>query len=310
MLRHFTTLCIIVVGLGFIHYQFFKHAPESRVAGSTVYQKLTDEVTGINASLQKLAARLFNIPSSSPQTESVPDEIIIPDNSVKDRSVLNVENILYYTNLERTSRGLRSLKWSAKLTRSSNGKSIDMFRNQYFAHTSPVDSKKDFSSFIDAQSYSFARASENLAMGEFSTAKEVVDAWMNSPSHRTNILYPDYYDIGASVQNGTMRGGRVVMIVQHFGTPKTACPSISSTTLVALQSIQKDATTSKQSALTLEQKINTEESKLSENELDDLIGVYNATIRTYNSLVEEFQGLTIKYNEQVKKYDDCIKKLR
>ena len=49
---------------------------------------------------------------------------------------------------------------------------------------------------------------ENLARGQ-KTPKEVVDAWMRSPSHRDAILNPDYADLGIGVSAGYW--------VQHFG---------------------------------------------------------------------------------------------
>ena len=38
-------------------------------------------------------------------------------------------------------------------------------------------------------------AGENIAKG-YSTPERVVDAWMNSPGHRANILNPSYTMIG------------------------------------------------------------------------------------------------------------------
>lgn len=226
-----------------------------------------------------------------------------------DRTVLTTTNILYFTNLERTKRGLRPIKWNAKLTRSANAKSRDMFINQYFAHKSPIDPKKDFAYFIDNELYEFVRVSENLAMGEFSTSQEVVNAWMQSPTHRENILFPDYEHIGVSVQSGTMKGQPLAMIVQHFGISRKACPPISQTTQETLQTIESQAQAFKQTAAQLDKKINDPSLKLSEKELDDLIATYNVTIRNYNALAIEFKQLSDTYNKAVALYDSCIKKL-
>lgn len=310
MIRNFITIIIVIAGLVYTRYQFFHHDRiPPQIAGGTVYQAIRQDLAELTEKLQTMTEKLFST-SSEPQVEPAPETSNTPlETKNTNRSILNAENILYFTNKERTTRGLSPLKFNAKLTRSANAKSKDMFVYQYFAHTSPKDGKKDFSSFIDHESYRFARVSENLAMGEFTTAQEVVTAWMNSPSHRVNILYADYAEIGASVQAGTMNGQKVSMIVQHFGTPISACPSVSSVTRDALQAVQQTALSSKTTALNLEKQINDQESTMTDTEIDSLIDIYNATIRTYNGLVEEFQELTDTYNEQVKKYDDCIKKL-
>ena len=41
---------------------------------------------------------------------------------------------------------------------------------------------------------------ENVAAGQ-TTPAGVVSAWMNSPTHRANIIYPDFYDIGIGFVN-------------------------------------------------------------------------------------------------------------
>lgn len=304
-------IAILIIGISLTQYQLFHHGKIVSVLSETlVNTKVYTELKTLNEKLISLSATFLKL-NQRPlpeKTLDTSDELPVDTSKPIDRSVLNSENILYYTNLERTKRGLKPLKFSAKLTRSATAKNNDMFANQYFAHESPVDSKKGFAYFIDNESYDFVRVSENLAMGDFDTAKSVVDAWMNSPSHRVNILYPDYQNIGVNVRTGNLKGSQVVMIVQHFGIPKNACPSVSESMLKTLQSIEQDALTSKKTAQDLEQKIN-QDSNANSDELDNLIGMYNSTIRKYNNLVIEFQKISQEYNEQVKEYDDCIKKL-
>lgn len=310
MIRNLFFLIILVLGLGLMQYHIFDGKNLSAAFSDDItYTRIKNQLTDLNTRLQVVSSKLFSHTITEPSVEEDPVEEIVPDTKTTDRSILNSDNILYFTNLERTKRGLKTLKFSSKLTRSANAKSRDMFAYQYFAHTSPSDSKKTFAYFIDNESYSFARISENLAMGEFETAQQVVNAWMNSPDHRANILFPDYREIGASVQTSRMNGDTVVMIVQHFGIPKNACPSVSESMLESIQSIEQEAGLSKKTAADLEKKINAPNSNLSDEALDELIGVYNTAIRKYNSLVSQFQQFSAEYNSQVKKYDDCIKSL-
>jgi uncharacterized protein YkwD len=55
----------------------------------------------------------------------------------------------------------------------------------------------------------FARAAENIALGQTS-AQQVVSDWMNSPGHRRNILDPNLKDLGVGYFNGYW--------TQNFGT--------------------------------------------------------------------------------------------
>lgn len=54
---------------------------------------------------------------------------------------------------------------------------------------------------------------ENIAYG-YTSAKEVMRAWMNSPGHRENILRPQYRRIGLGLQSDA--NGRIYW-VQNFG---------------------------------------------------------------------------------------------
>ena len=226
-----------------------------------------------------------------------------------DRTVINPDNIIYFTNIERKKLGLAPLSWSAKLTRSARAKSQDMFANQYFAHKSPVDPDKDFGYFIQKQSYDFARVSENLAMGGFDSAQQVVDSWMKSPGHRANIVFSGYRDIGVSAQTGMMNGQQVVIIVQHFGLTKNTCPIISSTAEENLKTIQAQAEAFKANVQDLGKQINDENSHLTNDEMDNLVLLYNTAIRDYNDIAAKFTTMVNEYNQAVQDYDNCIKNL-
>ena len=49
----------------------------------------------------------------------------------------------------------------------------------------------------NAVGYNYAWLGENIAFN-YPDAPSVVNAWMNSPEHRANILNPNYTDIGVS----------------------------------------------------------------------------------------------------------------
>lgn len=112
--------------------------------------------------------------------------------------------VIRLCNLERTKRGLAPLKTNWQLSRVARYKSQDMINKNYFSHTSPTYG----SPFTMMQSFGlrFSSAGENIAYGQ-RTPQEVVNAWMNSPGHRANILSQTYTEIGvgaAKKSNGTL----------------------------------------------------------------------------------------------------------
>lgn len=127
---------------------------------------------------------------------------------------IRVEELLNLTNQKRVEAGLAPLKLNQELSQAAAGKAADMFGNNYWAHNSP--SGKTPWDFINGAGYAYSVAGENLAKN-FSNSAGVVDAWMNSPSHKENILRPQYADIGFAVVNGTLNGEETTLVVQMFG---------------------------------------------------------------------------------------------
>ena len=92
-----------------------------------------------------------------------------------------------------------------------------MFEKGYWAHNAP-DGATPWD-FIHGEGYRYTYAGENLAR-DFSYSKDVVDAWMASPSHRDNLMRPEYQEIGFAVVNGTLNGSETTLVVQMFGTKR------------------------------------------------------------------------------------------
>lgn len=133
-------------------------------------------------------------------------------------SDITVDQTLVLTNQERAKSGLAPLSLNAKLSSAASAKASDMFQNQYWAHVSP--SGKEPWSFITASGYSYRLAGENLAR-DFNHTTDMVIAWMNSPTHRANIMNGRYTEIGLAVVNGQLQGIDTTLVVQMFGAPNT-----------------------------------------------------------------------------------------
>ena len=120
------------------------------------------------------------------------------------------------TNEERAQNNVGPLVQNDLLTQAAQLKAEDMATHEYFAHTSP-DGKTPWYWFNQV-GYSYSSAGENLAVNFFES-DDVARAWMNSPTHRANIVKENYTEIGIGVASGTYEGKSTVFVAQLFGTP-------------------------------------------------------------------------------------------
>lgn len=136
--------------------------------------------------------------------------------------------IIRLTNLEREKQGLSDVNLDPELSAAAAQKAADMFARDYWAHVSPIGTQPWF--FITAAGYNYRYAGENLAR-DFSDPNSVVTAWMNSPSHRENLLSAKYHDIGVAVVDGKLGGQETTLVVQMFGTKLAYAPQVAKSAL-------------------------------------------------------------------------------
>ncbi len=130
---------------------------------------------------------------------------------------ITVERLLTLTNQKRAEAGLPLLKYNEALSQAAAGKAANMFGENYWAHNSP--SGKTPWDFIIGAGYKYLYAGENLAKN-FSDSDGVVQAWMESPSHKENLLRSQYDEIGFAIVNGRLEGEETTLVVQMFGKPQ------------------------------------------------------------------------------------------
>lgn len=113
-------------------------------------------------------------------------------------------------NKERSSRGMKPLRFDKKQEKAASKHNKVMLRQNCFSHLCPGE--KDLVGRIAAVGYLPCTCTwgiaENLAWGEGpeSTPAKVVTAWMNSPDHRVNILNPKYDEVGIAIDDGSPEG--------------------------------------------------------------------------------------------------------
>ena len=97
-------------------------------------------------------------------------------------------------------------------------KANDMAARGYFAHYSPDGLSPWY--WISKAGYNFSYAGENLAVN-YNESGDVNQAWLNSPTHRANILNNHFTEIGIATARGEYKGQQTTFVVQMFGRPKT-----------------------------------------------------------------------------------------
>ncbi len=139
-------------------------------------------------------------------------------------SSITPQSVLDGINARRLEAGLPILGLSQGLNQAATMKASDMFTLNYWAHNNP--NGREPWDFIKDSGYRYRYAGENLAR-DFGDTNSLVDAWMASPTHRDNIINPQYKEIGIAVVNGTLQGIATTLVVNMFGTPAVSLPQIS-----------------------------------------------------------------------------------
>ena len=129
---------------------------------------------------------------------TVPPPVVEPTvyNETQTAEPFDVEwferRVFELVNYERTSRGLRALEWNDALAAASRVHSYDMARNNFVAHRG-----SDGSMMTDrARRFGFnGTATENVTAGAM-TPERAVQNWMNSTSHRNQLLNRDHVTMG------------------------------------------------------------------------------------------------------------------
>jgi len=104
--------------------------------------------------------------------------------------------VLRLTNIERQKAGLSLLKYNTSLDAGAKQRSIEIIT--HFSHTRP-DGSRFFTVF--GPDFTYRNVGENLGSG-YRTPEQVVNAWMNSTSHRANILNEKFEELSVAITKG------------------------------------------------------------------------------------------------------------
>jgi uncharacterized protein YkwD len=133
--------------------------------------------------------------------------------------------VVALTNADRKAAGISTLQEDPLLDLAAQKKANDMAARGYFSHLSPEGQAPW--QWLSSVGYYFQRAGENLAL-DFSDAKSLESAWMQSPMHRANLLKDNYTRVGVGIAHGMYNGKQSTFIVQFFATPYGTATALAS----------------------------------------------------------------------------------
>lgn len=131
--------------------------------------------------------------------------------------------LLSATNAQRSAYGVSTLTINSKLNSAAQAKANDMVNRDYWSHQTP-DGQQPWVFIINA-GYQYLAAGENLAYG-FSTSNGAVTGWMNSPSHKANLLSTSFTEVGFGYANSAnyVGNGPQTVVVAMYGKPQSPSP--------------------------------------------------------------------------------------
>lgn len=135
----------------------------------------------------------------------------VPSNA----SALQAE-VLSHLNAQRKAHGLSALKLSNKLDKAAQGHACDNANRRSISHDSSDGGT--LTTRLRKAGYKYRAAAENTGRG-FGTGARAVEWWMNSPKHRTNILFNRVREVGIGIALSDAPDNKLHWVI-NFGTSK------------------------------------------------------------------------------------------
>jgi len=282
------------ISLGIFDNVFFLEKLRVSDIQEQVVEVLNDvlqEQTTIDVFLQEVAQEI-----------SAPPPIRVSDGVSS--SILTKIGVLAWTNLQREQNGLPPLLEDSLLDSIAKAKLQDMFDKQYFAHVSPIGI--GVGDLAMQYGYEFIAIGENLALGNYENDQDLVQAWMDSPGHRENILNQRYEAIGIAVGKGLFEGSNTWLAVQSFGKPLSSCD-------LPDEVVEQEIESTKTQIDDLESVLDMKRSELQGARprrgaaYNRQVHEYNQLVSRYNDLIAQVENLIVRYNIQINQFNECAK---
>lgn len=144
-------------------------------------------------------------------------------------ATIAAEVLVDLTNQDRLALNEAPLTISPVLEQAAALKGQNMAEEGYFAHNSPKGVTPWY--WFKQVGYNFLYAGENLAIN-FTDAEDVNQAWLDSPTHRANLINANFREIGIAAIPGVYNNYPTIFVVQMFGTPAAAKETTSKTLVI------------------------------------------------------------------------------
>lgn len=170
-------------------------APDNNAPETTTPDNDAPETSAPDNDTPETSAPKPDAPETQPPADSAEDA----DASSEDVHPY-VLRIVELVNEARAEAGLPEVVLDTAASQAAQVRAREIVRS--FSHTRPDG--QNFSTALTEQDVMFRSAGENIAWGQ-RTPEQVMDAWMNSPGHRANILRETFTHIGVGYyqENGT-----------------------------------------------------------------------------------------------------------
>lgn len=165
--------------------------------------------SGSDADAPKTSTPASPVPAPT-QTNSTTSSTSAQNSSIQQSSLTVDEKRAFdLMNADRVANGVPALKLNMNIVKVARAHGQDMINRNFFAHENP-DGVGPFDR-MRAAGIQFGYAGENLAINRSVDLAE--KAFMNSPGHRSNILSPNYTEVGIGVRYDSSGS---VYVVQNF----------------------------------------------------------------------------------------------
>ena len=281
-------------------------------AGTSVSNTAQSKKTTAQTSL----AKNTTTPSANVNTPSITDKAVpnknaetpgpLLGNTTPDGTDLNQTQIIYWTNIERVNTTLPALSENTTLDSIAMARVNDMFEKEYFEHVSPTGD--NVSKMSDRFDYQYIYIGENIAMGNFGSSRDLLNAWMASPGHRENILNTNYTEIGVAAKEARYNGDLVWISAQVFGKPLSSCPSPDANKKIEINTDYATSNAMQTQANSLLAEIKTINPTSNPATYNSKVAEYNNLADSINILINKTKKLITEYNSSVTVFNTCIKK--
>lgn len=293
-------ILLTLIGLGFLVWSF------AFDSGKTLSFSFGDAIEKTADRIVDGAAQILETSKTTVEkTVSAPPPLRNPLTGRGE--ALSIEGVLEWTNAHRADAGRPPLALNDTLNIVADAKLRDMFAEQYFAHISPDGTGP--SDLVDDAGYDYLAVGENLALGTYDDDKDLVQAWMDSPGHRENLLASQFSEIGIAVGRGQFEGHTTWLAVQTFARPASDCTAPDETLSARITANKSKLETMTQDAKARLTEIETTPEPKNPKQVRDYnkkLYKYNNQVKLIDELVKTIQGQVTVYNDQVQTFNACV----